>query len=86
MFKCYTSALSLAVERGCGSVAFPCVGSGAKGLPDDSAAQIAIQAAKDFLQEQETWKVPVVQRICFCTFTKQDSKIYETLLPLAFQD
>merc|ERR1712227_975010 len=80
--NCYTSALDLAVEAGCSSIAFPCLGSGAKGFPSDSAAQIAIRVARNFLLKQERWKVPVIERICFCTFTKPDTEIYNTLLPL----
>lgn len=82
--KCYTAAFDLAVKHKCSSIALPCLGAGAKGFPEDSAAQIAIRVARDFLTKQEQWKVPIIQRICFCTYTEVDSKLYEALLPMAF--
>ena len=51
--KAYDSALSLAAENNCKSVAFPLMSSGNYGFPRDRALSIAIAAFSDFLLRQE---------------------------------
>lgn len=50
---CYTSALNLAREKGCKSIAFPLISSGIYGYPKEDAIRIAISAIQVFLKSSE---------------------------------
>ena len=51
--SCYDSALALAAQHGCRSVAFPLISAGNYGFPRDKAMQIAIAACSEFLTDHE---------------------------------
>ena len=53
----YQRSLELAVENGCGSVAFPSLSTGAYRYPVDLAAGTALQAVLSFLKENQEPKV-----------------------------
>ena len=46
---CYRSSLTLAVERGCHSVAFPAISCGVYGYPLEDAARVSVAAAREFV-------------------------------------
>lgn len=76
---CYHNALSLAVDNGCKSIAFPCISTGVYGYPKEDAAKIAVREAKAFLADH-----PGLE-IVFCCFGRPngasvDSQVYEKLL------
>lgn len=65
--SCYVESLKLAVETGCGSVAFPLISSGVYGYPKDQVLKFAVQVITEFLLEHEL-------TVYLCVF---DRKSYE---------
>ncbi len=51
--SCYIESLKLAVNKGCNSVAFPLISSGAYGYPKDQVLKFAIQVITEFLFDHE---------------------------------
>ena len=50
---CYRNSLALALEKGCRSVAFPLISSGAYGYPRQEALRIAVDQIGAFLRDHE---------------------------------
>ena len=70
--QCYDSALNLALEHQCESIAFPLISTGNYGFPKDRALQIAISAFSAFLLEHE-------MRIYLVVFHKDAFRLSEKL-------
>ena len=70
--QCYDSALALALEHQCESIAFPLISTGNYGFPKDRALQIAISAFSAFLLEHE-------MRIYLVVFHKDAFRLSEKL-------
>lgn len=51
--SCYLSALRLAADKGCRSIAFPLISAGSYGFPKGEALEIAVGAVRQFLRERE---------------------------------
>jgi len=61
--SCYFNSLSLAVEHGCKSIAFPNISTGIYGFPKEKAAVIAIETITTFLNSNSF--IGKVLLICF---------------------
>ena len=51
--SCYQTALKLAKERGCKSIAFPVISAGIYGYPKEEALKVAMETIQNFLQEED---------------------------------
>lgn len=74
--SCYFNSLSLAIEHGCKSIAFPNVSTGIYGFPKEKAAVIAIETIIIFLNNNSF--IEKVLLVCFdeenYTLTKKSLK------------
>ena len=59
--SCHRRALEVAAERGCRTVAFPAISTGAYGYPLAQAAEVAVAAVREALP-----RCPPVERVRFC--------------------
>ncbi len=73
--SCYKTALKLAVEHHCKSIAFPNISTGIYRFPKEEAADIAIKTVRNFLLEN---KLP--EEVIFVCFDAENYAIYERLL------
>ena len=72
LYRCYTSALELAAEYGCGSVAFPLISTGNYRFPKGKALSIAVQAIREFLSDHE-------MQIFLVVFDRESFRLSEAL-------
>lgn len=68
--SCYRSALQLAEELGCGSVAFPAISTGVYGYPVEDAARVAVSTVRLWLAENAA----VLSRVVFCAFDETNER------------
>lgn len=58
--SCYENSLKLALELGCGDIAFPAISTGIYGYPKEEAARIAYETVRKFLAEGHDLKVSFI--------------------------
>ena len=51
--SCYRNSLDLALEKGCTSIAFPCISTGIFNFPNGEAASIAYNTIKEYLDNNK---------------------------------
>ena len=73
---CYKSCLELAKKSGIKSIAFCCISTGEFHFPNEKAAEIAVNTARNFLYENED------MQIIFNVFKDNDEEIYQKLLTI----
>jgi len=73
--SCYQNCLELGREHGIGSIAFPCISTGAYGYPAEAAARIAVDTVREYLARTGS-RMEVV----FCCFNDSDKNLYESIL------
>lgn len=71
---CYLSCLSLAEKNGIASIAFCCISTGEFHFPNEKAAEIAVQAVRNYKSQTQS-KIKVV----FNVFKDMDYEIYRKL-------
>lgn len=69
---CYRNALSLALEHGLASIAYPAISTGAYGFPPDRAAHIALRTVLATLKDNES-----LERVVFCCFGEASRRHHE---------
>ena len=74
--SCYRNSLSLALEKGFRSIAFPAISCGVYGFPLEQACRIAISETIRFLTENENG----LEEIVFCCFDEATRIQYEAAL------
>lgn len=68
---CYRNSLSLAVEKGLKTVAFPAISTGVYGYPLDEAARVSSQAVEKFLVLDSS-----IQEVRLVFFSRADAETY----------
>ena len=73
--NCYRNSLSLAVENGISSIAFPAISTGVYHFPLEYAAKIAIGEIKKYLKENND-----IDSVIFVAFDEKTFSVYSKLL------
>ena len=70
--QCYRNSLTLAVENGVRSIAFPAISCGVYGYPIEDACRVAVDTCCDFLQAHDD-----IEKVVFVLFAENDRQVYE---------
>ena len=73
---CYSASLDLALAKGCTSIAFPCISTGAYGYPLTQAAETAVRTVAHWLDEHPD----AVMEVYFCCYKSQELDAYRRIL------
>ena len=69
---CYQNSLRVAEDSGLKSIGFPAISTGAFGYPVKLAAEVTMEAIKEYLD-----KINQLQKIRFVLFDKSDYEVYK---------
>lgn len=70
------NSLRRATEKGMFSIAFPAISTGIFGFPKDRCADIMLNAARSFLETEET----SLKEVIFCLWSKEDLDLFARTL------
>lgn len=73
---CYRNSLDLAREKGCRSIAFPCISTGVYGYPAQEAAKISLAAATGWIKAHPG----AILNIYFCCYSEASAKVYGDII------
>ena len=73
--SCYRESLLIAANERVGSIAFPCISTGAYEFPPTLAAQIAVATVREIISSATS-----IRNIFFCCYQTRDFGIYKRLL------
>lgn len=73
--SCYQNSLEIAAEKGCETIAFPNISTGIYGFPKKEAANIAIEAVRQFINNN--LQPSLVYFVCF---DDENYKLYADIL------
>lgn len=74
--NCYLRSLELAEAHDCKTIAFPNISTGGYGYPRESAALVAVQAVKEYLD----FGTSNIEEVLFVCFDEQNYSIYQQLV------
>ncbi|MGM0414869.1 MAG: macro domain-containing protein [Bacillota bacterium] len=69
---CYQNSLRVAEDSRLKSIGFPAISTGAFGYPIEPAAELSMEAIKDYID-----KIKYLQKIRFVLFNKTDFEVYK---------
>jgi O-acetyl-ADP-ribose deacetylase len=73
--SCYRRCIEIAKEKGFGSIAFPCISTGAYRFPKERAAAIAVQTIRENIRSLASLK-----EVIFVCFSQDNFQIYQEIL------
>ena len=77
---CYINSLTLALQKGLKTVAFPAISCGVYGYPIEDACKIAVNTSIDFLKRHDQ-----PEHIIFMLFSAEDLAVYTRYLASALR-
>lgn len=80
LYGCYKNSLELAKENNLHSIAFPCISTGVYGYPKKAAAEIALAAMTNWLDENKNYDI----EITVVNFSAGDYEIYKNVVAEKF--
>jgi len=76
--SCYYQSMLEAEAVNAGSIAFPCISTGAYGFPPERAAPVAVETVRSYFQVNPNSTIGLVYFVCF---DHRDLKYFDNLLP-----
>ena len=79
LVSCYKTALELANEKGCKSIAFPLISAGIYGYPREQALTIAVKTIREFLKDTQ-------MDVSIVLFDRESCETGRNLFPDLFEE